>query len=391
MEEIINGGMIGAAHIPQTQINPKTPRPDPKDVKSINDLRSWNSGTQLLYQYRIKDATYYEDPRNDGYWWQDPTAILKEIAKYNQPRAKEAKKIEGVDEVIAVEDQKKKDRKGESSKSYKGSLLVRAADDVVVAANKAADYGPITNAQLDAILGAAAPADDVGSSQPRKRKTYPEKYDELFSGVETAGDRDAKRYGLALPEKEPLAGVDLNKKYTKSELDGYLRERLPPAKYHEFKGEKTSKAEKIRLLKRNIESIANPTFNTIDNFDCAICMEECKTVVGGCFTLPCGHRFHRYCIKEYIRSNGTPPQLPCPSCNKLFDTESIKLYDGKARELGSLPANEFSAKTDSAATAAVLDAHAAAQKSAAAAGGAGGAGGGGPASSDGGWSDDDDD
>ena len=370
MEEIINGGMISAAHIPKARMNGR--KKEAKDVKSVDDLRSWNSGGQLLHQYGIKDATYYEDPRNDGYWWQDPTAILKEIAEYNQGRVEEAERIKGVDEVIRFEDQKKqeledqeKKRQRESLKLYHGSLTKRS------------------------------PKDAAGAATDEKRKRG---NDDTWLGVETAGDSAAKRYGLAPPEKDPLAGVDLNK-YTRSELDGYLRERLPPAKHHEFKGEKTSKPEKIRLLKQIIESIAHLNFTTIDKFPCAICFDKCETVVDGCFTLPCGHRFHRDCIKEYILSRGSPTQLPCPMCRKPFDINIINEWDEKAREVGLLPMNKFSAMKDSAVTVAARAAYAAAQQKSAAAAdgaggggggaggagagsGAGGAGGGGPASSD---------
>ncbi len=63
--------------------------------------------------------------------------------------------------------------------------------------------------------------------------------------------------------------------------------------------------------------IKNVNDLTDDKKDCVICLEEFQNG-DEVITLPCFHLYHKQCIKDWLKKNGS-----CPICKKEVKKEDI--------------------------------------------------------------------
>ena len=97
---------------------------------------------------------------------------------------------------------------------------------------------------------------------------------------------------------------------------------------------------KIEKFPRNafsIFSIHTMESNTHSQ-SCPICLEDLSKVKRIVLTFPCGNRYCRKCIIEYIKKDGTNEHFVCPSCRKTHSLDEFpktvqKKYDEQRKRL----------------------------------------------------------
>ena len=125
---------------------------------------------------------------------------------------------------------------------------------------------------------------------------------------------------LERPIREIFNAPKQRKKATASDSESYsLSDDFDYSPYDAWDYEQNDKVEPDRI---SPEHMPNPVRSSnitrklklrIQDDDCAICLEPLVKSLGNTSKLPCGHTFHKKCIRDVMRT-----KMQCPMCRRII-------------------------------------------------------------------------